>query len=344
MPTFRTPLAAASALILAACAAPDAATTDAAAPATATPSVSDPAPEVAATAASAPATVDNCGTEVPVGESPERIVAIKSSAAELLLALGLEDRIVGAAFLDGPLAPRAGDAGHEVPIVSDGLPGQEAVLSLEPDAIFAGWESNLSVDGAGERPQLEGLGILTYVAPSACKDAEHQPHPMTFPLLMDHVREAGLVFGAETEAQELAVDLEDQLAAIAPDARGLSALWYSSGSDTPYVGAGIGAPQMVMEAAGLANIVGDVEDTWTSASWEAVAAEDPDVIVLVDAAWNTADDKIAVLEDNPATAQLSAVQQSNYVVVPFAASEAGVRSVDAVASIVDQLGAIEVED
>jgi len=336
MPSLRTSLAAASALLLAACASP----VDS--PASLTDAQPSLAPEVAS--ATAVAAIDNCGTHVALGTSPERIVAIKSSAAELLLALGLEERMVAAAFLDGPLEPGTGDDGTGVALLSEGLPGQEAVLGLEPDAIFAGWESNLSADGAGERDQLERLGIVTYVAPSACKGAEHQPSPMTFPLLMDHILEAGDVFGAAPQSQRLVAELEAQLSALEPDPRGLTALWYSSGSDTPYVGAGIGAPQMVMGAAGLTNIVGDVQDTWTSVSWEAVAAEDPDVIVLVDAAWNTADDKIAVLEDNPATAQLSAVRNGYYVVVPFASSEAGVRSVRAVAQIVDQLAGIAVED
>ena len=42
-----------------------------------------------------PLTLDNCGTEVTFESAPERVVTIKSSTLELLLALGLEDRIVG---------------------------------------------------------------------------------------------------------------------------------------------------------------------------------------------------------------------------------------------------------
>ena len=60
---------------------------------------------------------------------------------------------------------------------------------------------------------------------------------------------------------------------------------------------------MIMDAAGLTNISADVHDTWTSLGWEPVVDADPDVIVLVDAAWNTADAKIALLESNPATAR-----------------------------------------
>ena len=62
------------------------------------------------------------------------------------------------------------------------------------------------------------------------------------------------------------------------------------------------------------------------------------MIVLVDAAWNTAASKIALLTANPVTAQLDAVRNERYVTVDFPATEAGIRNVDAVESIVAQLG------
>ena len=97
---------------------------------------------------------------------------------------------------------------------------------------------------------------------------------------------------------------------------------------------------MIMDAAGLTNIFADVHDTWTSAGWEQVVAADPDVIVLVDATWNSAQKKIDLLESNPATSQLTAVREQRYLTVPFAAGEAGVRNADAVASLGDQLAAL----
>jgi iron complex transport system substrate-binding protein len=149
--------------------------------------------------------------------------------------------------------------------------------------------------------------------------------------------EAGEIFGVPDAAADLVADQRAELDAIEPSDAGLSALWYSSGDDTPYVGAGIGAPQMIMSAAGLENVASDVEDTWTSMGWEAIVAANPDVIVLVDAPWNTAELKIANLESNAATAALPAVQQQRYIVVDFPATEAGVRNVGAVASVVQQL-------
>ena len=99
----------------------------------------------------------------------------------------------------------------------------------------------------------------------------------------------------------------------------------------------IGAPQLVMSTAGVTNILAGVHDTWTSAGWEQVVAADPDVIVLVDASWNTYDHKVQVLESNPALSQLTAVKEKRFVRLPFAATEAGVRNVEAAASLAQQV-------
>lgn len=289
-----------------------------------------------------PVTIDNCGTEVTVSEPPERVVTVKSSTLELLLSLGLRDRIVGTAFSDGPVPARLAKEAEGLRVLSEKVPSQEIVLAEEPDLVFAGWESNLTAEGAGDRATLAGLGVATYVAPAACKGEGYMPDPLTFDEVFREFEEAGRLFGAQEQAAELVARQKAELAAIKPDGRGLRALWYSSGSDTPYVGAGIGAPQMIMGAAGLTNVAAGVHDTWTSMGWESIVDAAPDVIVLVDAEWNTAASKIAHLEANPATAAMPAVRERRYVTVEFPATEAGVRNVDAVASVVEQLAKSDV--
>lgn len=293
------------------------------------------------TASAYPITVDNCGTEVTFESAPERVLAIKSTSIEMLLALGLEDRIVGIAFSDGPPSDEWADRAEGLPVVSDRVPGQEATLELEPDLVYAGWESNVSADGAGERDALASLGVDTYVSPAACQSPEYQPRPLTFDDVFDDVLELGGVFDATDRAEALVASQRERLDAIVPDERGLTALWFSSGADTPFVGAGIGAPQMMMDAAGLVNIAAGIDATWSSLGWEAVVDADPDVIVLVDSAWSTAETKIGMLEGNAATAQLRAVREERYLVLPFPSAEAGVRNVEAVESLVAQLAGLD---
>lgn len=279
-------------------------------------------------------TVDNCGTEVDFAAAPERVVTIKSTSTEMLLALGLQDRIVGTAFQDGPV-PEQWATKKALPVLADRVPSQEVVLATAPDLVYAGWESNFSADGAGERNDLQALGIATYVSPAACKEADYQPERLSFDDIFAEIHEVARIFRAQDK--RLLAEQKAELASIKPDDRGLSALWFSSGSDTPYVGAGIGAPQLILDTIGLTNIAEAVKDTWTPYSWESVIDANPDVIVLVDSSWNSADKKIGILESNPVTAQLDAVKNHRYLVVPFAASEAGVRTVSAAADLARQL-------
>ncbi|MGN0110709.1 putative F420-0 ABC transporter substrate-binding protein [Cellulosimicrobium sp. TH-20] len=292
-----------------------------------------------------PLTLDDCGFEVTFDAAPERVVTIKSSTTEMLLALGLGDRIVASAFADGPVPDSLADAAADVPAVveplSDQVPGAEAVLETEPDLVYAGWESNLTADGAGDRETLAQLGVATYVSPAACKAPEYMPDPLTFDDVFAEITEVGTIFDAQDAAADLVAEQRATLDGVVRDDRGLTALWYSSGDDIPYVGAGIGAPQMIMDAVGLENVAGDVHDTWTSYAWEEAVAADPDVLVLVDAAWNTAEAKIERLESNPATAEMTAVREGRYLTIPFPATEAGVRNVDAVVDLAAQLEALD---
>ena len=287
-----------------------------------------------------PLSLDNCGFPVEIAKPPERVVAIKSTAVETLLALGLAGRMVGRAFEDGPL-PAAWQADADaVPVLSDRLPSHEIVLEVEPDFIYGGWESNFVADGAGARAALDGLDIATYVAPAACKTPPYKPVHLTYEDIFAAIEEVGRIFGVEYRAAALVAEQRAMLATLPAPQRRRTALWYSSGVKEPYVGAGDGGPQMMMTAIGLDNIFADIDDTWSSVSWEAVAAADPDVIILVDATWNTIDQKRSMLADDPLLAQLSAVRNQRYLTLPFPAAEPGVRSVPATLDLAAQLAAV----
>ena len=286
--------------------------------------------------------IDNCGTTVDfTGAAPKRVVTIKSSSTEMLLALGLGDRIVGTAFQDGPVPSAWKAQAATLTSLSNFVPSQEVVLAREPNLVYGGWESNFSADGAGTRGELATLGVSTYVSPAACKEVGYQPTRLRFSDIFSEIDQVAAIFRV-SDAKLLATQ-KAELTSITADTRGLTALWYSSGEDSPYVGAGIGAPQLVLDTIGLKNVAGTVKDTWTSFNWESVVEADPDVIVLVDASWNTAAKKIQSLETNPATASLSAVKNHRYLTVPFAASEAGVRTVSAAKDLAHQLAKLDLK-
>jgi iron complex transport system substrate-binding protein len=285
-----------------------------------------------------PLTVANCGVDVTFPKAPEQVVTIKSTATELLLSLGLADRIVGVGFQDGPLPPDLAEAGANLKVLSDKLPAPEVVLGVEPDFVYGGWESNFAADGAGERPALEQLGVGSYVAPAACRSIK--PPKLTFDALFGEIAEMGAIFDVEPAAAALIDKQKAELATLKADTRGLTAVWYSSGTKAPYVGAGSNAPQMIMDAVGLENVFASTDEGWFAASWEAVVDANPDVLVLVDSAWNSAEQKKKLLSENPITSKLDAVVHGRYLIIAFPASEAGVRNVPAAVDMAAQLAAL----
>lgn len=289
-----------------------------------------------------PLTIDNCGVTVTFDRSPERVVTIKSTATEMLLSLGLGERIVGVGFQDGPVPETLAEAGAALAVLADRVPSQEVVLETEPDLVYAGWESNFAADGAGERQTLARLGVASYVAPAACRSIK--PEKLTLEAIFAEIAEMGTIFDVAPAAAALIEAQKAALSGLAPDPRGLTAVWYSSGTKAPYVGAGSNAPAMIMEALGLANIFAGEDEGWISASWEAIVDADPDVIVLVDSAWNSAAQKQQLLAENPITSRLDAVVNARYLIIPFPASEAGVRNVPATLDLAAQLAALDLPE
>ena len=67
-------------------------------------SCSSPPPTAAVSVINAdyPLTIENCGREVTVDAPPQRAVSLNQSSTEILLSLGLADRMVGTAtWTDG---------------------------------------------------------------------------------------------------------------------------------------------------------------------------------------------------------------------------------------------------
>lgn len=276
-----------------------------------------------------PVTIHNCGRTVTVTEPPDRAVTLNQGATEVALALGLEDRMVGTAYLDGQVAKRWRAAYRSVPVLSEEYPSREVFLAAKPDFAYASYSSAFTDTNVGTRHKLAQLGIDTYLSPFGCPKEKHQPE-VSFEAVWREITEVARIFGVPKRAAELVRHQKQTLERLRAESvgKGITVFWYDSGTKTPYVGAGEGGPQLILDVVGATNIFGELNGGWANVSWEVVMAKDPEVIVLADAAWSSAQEKIHYLEHDPVLSQLTAVQKQRYIIVPFAASTPGVRLVD----------------
>ncbi|MGW0506859.1 ABC transporter substrate-binding protein [Micromonospora sp. NPDC003241] len=295
---------------------------------------SDPA---ATASAAGPVSVTNCGIPVTVPSPPARAVTMNQPATEIMLALGLEDRMAGTAYLDDQVLPEYAAAYAKVPVLAKEYPSKEKLLELEPDFVYGSFASAFGDEGAGDRAEWQKLGVGTYVSAAGCPK-ETRPAKLAIDDVFAEIREIAAIFGVAERAETLIADQKQRIADVSADAKGTRVLWWDGGNDAPSAGACCGGPAMIMSAAGVTNIFDDLTGSWADTNWEAVVERNPDVIVLVDASWDTAADKQAFLEKHPALKDLPAVKGKRYVTLAFSSTSAGVRNVLAVEALARGVG------
>lgn len=290
--------------------------------------------------AAASISLDNCGRTVTLDGPAQRAVTLNQGATESALALGAESQMVGTAYLDDTVAPQWQSAYRTVPVLNESdYPSREAVLEVRPDLVLASYASAFDDKAVGTRESFDDLGVATYISPFGCPDKSMRP-PVAWDSIAAEITDNGVLFGRESEADAEVTQLRETLAGIesAAAGRGRSFFWYDSNTDVPYVGANAGGPQLIIDAVGGTNIFAGVDGSWADGSWETVLKANPDVIVLADASWDTAEEKKAYLRADPALRDLTAVRENAFVVVPFSASTPGPRLIEGAALVGEQLG------
>ncbi|MDR2349050.1 MAG: ABC transporter substrate-binding protein [Deltaproteobacteria bacterium] len=144
---------------------------------------------------------------------PERVVSTNGSATELLLALGLEDRMVGTAYLDNPPLPEHLEAYNRIPVLSKRYPHKETVLFLEPD-LLVGWHSAFAPQTLGDPSRWNELGVWTFIL----RDSAGLPRKLEN--IRDDIRDLGRIFRIEDRAEAILLDMRKRMAVMSEKAGG----------------------------------------------------------------------------------------------------------------------------
>ena len=294
-----------------------------------------------------PITVANCGRAVVIDAPPQRAVSLNQGSTEILLSLGLADRMVGTATWTDPVRENLAEANATVPQLAVNKPSLESVLDTEPDFVSASFAGTLGPGGVADRDQFASLGVPTYLAPSDCvgKVSVNADGARTEPFTMDaiygEIRDLARIFDVAERGEELIDGLDQRMQASRVEADADLGYWFSD-IRAPYFGGCCGSPGVITDTVGARNIFVDTTEEWPQVSWEVIADRDPDALVLADLSRRTIDGdalaaKIAFLESNPVTARMTAVQEKRYIVVNGADLNPSIRTVDGAAKVADGL-------
>ncbi|WP_329063432.1 ABC transporter substrate-binding protein [Streptomyces sp. NBC_01429] len=301
-------------------------------------------------AAGYPRTVENCGQRVRIDAPPRRAVSLNQGTTEIMLSLGLADRMAGTATWTDPLLKGLEKANAEVPRLADNNPSFEKVLDAEPDFVASSFQSTLGKGGVATRAQFEKLGVPTYISPADCTKNDKtvgtdgaRSTPLAMESVYGEVRDLAEVFGVEERGEKVVAALEARMAKAtagldAAKTEKVTLLYWFANSDSPYMGGCCGAPGIITNAVGAKNVFDDTQDEWPQINWETVADRDPDFLVIGDLtrksqSAETAAKKIEFLESNPVTKEMDAVRNKRYVLLSGQAMNPTIRTVEGVEKV-----------
>ncbi|MET7701251.1 ABC transporter substrate-binding protein [Streptomyces sp. NPDC005485] len=292
-------------------------------------------------------TLDNCGRTVRVAAPPRHAVSLNQGTTEIMLSLGLADRMAGTATWTDPVMKGLEKANAEVPRLADNNPSFERVLDTEPDFVAASFVSTLGKGGVATRDQLEKVGVPTYVSPSDCAGKDNsgdgdgsRKQPLTIDTVYGEVRDLAKVFGVQKRGDRLVASLKQRMtkATSGIDASDVTLLYWFANAQSPYMAGCCGAPGIITRALGAKNTFGATHEEWPQINWETVADRDPDVLVIGDLTRKSqtaesAARKIAFLESDPVTKNMSAVRHKRYVLLSGQAMNPTIRTVEGVEQV-----------
>lgn len=197
----------------------------------------------AAQAIKYPVGITNCHYQQWFDKAPERVAVASSGAVEIMLAMGLADRIVSSAWVKEvwePLNDEFQKFKHY-----DKYPSAQELMDSNPDMIYATYSSAfedpsdpgrvvggdrlnftealglqepckvlIPSNSYGDnktycRDEIHSAGINTYLASSYCELAEYRPEDVSVDTLYQEVWDIAMIFDAIESARNLVDGIED---------------------------------------------------------------------------------------------------------------------------------------
>ena len=308
-----------------------------------------------------PLTLENCGQKITYTHAPERAVALGQNSAEILLLLGLQDRMVASAFWPSKVMPQLAKANEKVKLLTVEFPRFESVLAEDPDFVASALPSLIGPNSkVAKREDFDKMGVPTYLSPGTCladggsKDPYGSRNQLWSPeLTYREIDELSRIFDVPARGQALIADLKARVKKARQTAEkagvtGKSYLfWFSSPSPSAdaYVAGKNGASGYIASVLGGRNAVQN-ETEWPTMNWESLIATQPDVVVVATLDRNRweldrPEAKIKSLTTETATREMPAVKNGAMVVMDGSAMNPSVRTIYGAEQVAEALAKLK---
>ena len=282
--------------------------------------------------------VKSCNRIVTFDASPERAISNDVNLTEMMLVLGLADRMVGYTGISGwkTLDEEMRMGVKKLPELSKKYPSKEVLIGADADFFFAGWNYGMKVGGPVTPETLEPFGIKVYELSESCTHIMNK-NKASIEDMYNDLLNLGRIFEIEDKAKTLVKSYREQVTELSKNTQSkdpLRVFVYDSGEDTPFTAGLFAMPTALIEAAGGKNIMNNFKKSWGKVTWEEVIDRNPEVIVIVNYGNVTAEQKKEFMMTNPAFAQIDAVKNNRFVTLEYVEATPGPRNIKAIKKLV----------
>jgi len=211
---------------------------------------------------------DDRGVEVAFNAVPKTIVSLQPSNTEILFALGVGDKIVGATEFDS-----YPEEAQKIERVSNSTTfNSERILALKPDVVIAYTTGGKDEENLNALKGLEDAGIKVFAIQSA----------KSFDDVYGDIEQVATVMGIEDKGEKLNEDIKAKIADVQAKVKDVKKpknvyLEISPKPDIYTAGSGT-FQQEILNAANVNNVFADLK-SWAPISEEDVIAKNPEVIL-----------------------------------------------------------------
>ena len=284
--------------------------------------------------ASSKVSVDSCNRTVSFDSPPQRAISNDVNLTEMMLVLGLSDKMVGYTGISGwkTLDEEMRLGVKQLPELSPKYPTKEVLVGADADFFFAGWNYGMKVGGEVTPETLKPFGINVYELTESCIHIMTKKK-VSMDDMYNDLLNLGLIFQIENRAKKLVDAYRSDLKKFTQKLESIAAkkvFVYDSGEDTPFTAGRYAMPTALIEAAGGINIMDDFQKSWGTVTWEEVIDRNPEVVVIVNYGKVTAEQKRKFMMSNPAFANIDAVKNDRFVTLEYVEATPGPRNIKAI--------------
>jgi iron complex transport system substrate-binding protein len=250
---------------------------------------------------------------------------------EMMLTLGLADKVIYTCYTNAEPIPQLKDAFVKIPLLSARYPSHEELVAANPDLVL-GQVFGFTEKNSGTVEMLGEKNIPAYIAEGTMAERE------SIDQVYEDILDIGKIFRVEERAEKVVADMKAKVKEAADKTKGAAkkarVFVVDSLNGNEIWTAGRSMETEAINLAGGVNVMeARTTEQWPTVSTEILLEENPDYLMFNSYGSTPVEEKIKAIEGNSALADLDAVKNKRYIIVQLQDVNESVRLADTVARL-----------